>query len=146
MRSRILSVFLLEAFQQAAWAAASGYVPKAAELREAPSASARAIAQLPGKRAVEILGRNGSWVRIQAGDNVGWVRTIDVRFESPPAAKSATARAKSSSASGVRGFSEDDLLAGTPSPDEMEKFKRMALPAREAATFARSAGLKPRKQ
>ena len=70
-----------------------------------------------------------------------------VRLIAAPSRRIAVvARVKSASDSGIRGFSEEELLAGTPSRNELDKLKRFSVAAEDATGFARSAGLRPRQQ
>lgn len=145
MRSPIVGLVLLAIIAAPAFAGESGYATKAVDLQETPAPGARVVAKLPKKQPLEILDRNGSWARVRAATVTGWMRTIDLRFDAA-AGKIATVRVKSSTDSGIRGFSEEELLAGSPGSGELDKFKRMAISAKDASGFARAAGLKSRKQ
>lgn len=147
MRSRIFLLLLLAIPAFATHAGDIGYVPKAIDLLDRPAADAKRVNRLVKLQPVEVIGRNGNWASIKAGAVSGWIRMIDVRLTVAPTRRSAAAaRVKSASDSGIRGFSEEELLAGTPSRDELDKLKRYGIAAKDATSFARSAGLKPRKQ
>lgn len=146
MRSRIFLLFLLACVCAGASAGERGHVPKPTDLLDAPSASARPVAKLAGKQTIEILGRNGSWTRVQVGAASGWVRAIDVRLDLVAAARPSPVRVKPISESGIRGFSEEELLAASPGTGEVDKLKRMGVTAKDAIVFARGIGLKARKQ
>lgn len=47
---------------------------------------------------------------------------------------------------GIRGFSEDELLVGAPNLAEGDKLRRFGVAARDVASFARAANLRPRTQ
>ena len=147
MRSRIFLLLLLAMPAFGAQAGDAGYVPKAIDLLDRPAPDAKPVAQLAKQQPVEVIGRNGSWVNVKAGARSGWIRMTDVRLNTVPSRWIATvARVKSKSDSGIRGFSEEELLAGTPSRSELDKLKRYSVAAKESTGFAQSAGLKPRKQ
>ena len=74
------------------------------------------------------------------------MRMIDVRLNPSPARKIAVAAAKSPTNSGIRGFSEEELLVGAPNQAESERLQRVGVSVRDAANFARAANLRPRQQ
>ena len=115
-----------------------------AEVRERPAESARVVGRLAKKQKVDVLARQGNWTRIRGPNASGWVRLLDVRFDAPPAGAVSTARVRSGRGDGIRGFSEEDLLAGTPGHSELGKLKKYAVTPRDASSFARGAGLKAR--
>lgn len=146
-RSRIFLLFLLATPVFAVHAGDAGYVPKAMDLLDRPTAGAKPVGRLVKQQPVEVIGRNGSWVNVTAGARSGWIRMIDVRLNATPSRQAATvAHVKPATDAGIRGFSEEELLAGTPSRSELDKLKRFGVAVKDAAGFARSAGLKPRKQ
>lgn len=146
-RRRIcLICFLLAATATRAFAGEPGYAPKPVDLLDGPSASAHVVARLAKKQAVEIVGRSGSWTHLRADTATGWVKTIDVRLTLAAASRMPLARVKSPTDSGIRGFSEEELLGGSSGTGELGKLKQFGSTAKDAVGFARAAGLKPRKQ
>jgi SH3 domain-containing protein len=147
MRGWIFLPFLFAVCAEAVALGDAGYLPKAVDLLDAPVENAKVVAKLARKQSAEVLARSGSWTRIRAGNASGWVKTIELRLNSPvQTAKPVVPRVKSSSHSGVRGFSEDDLLSGSSTPVAMDQLKHLGISAKDATTFARSAGLKARKR
>lgn len=145
MGKRILPVLLFAILAMPAQAGESGFASKAADVLEHSAANARAVARIAKQQPLEILGRNGSWAQVKAGAASGWVRLLDVRYDAPSRAAPA-AGVKPFADNGIRGFSEDDLLAGTPGRGEPDKLNLYNVPAKDAAGFARTAGLKARRQ
>ncbi|MEO8004690.1 MAG: hypothetical protein ABI771_07275 [Betaproteobacteria bacterium] len=146
MRGWILLPFLIGVCANVVAGGESGYLPKAADLLDGPVAGAKVVAKLSSKQSAEILVRKGSWTRIRTGNASGWVRTIDLRLDAPLQTAKPAPRAKSSSHSGIRGFSEEDLFSGSSAPVAMDRLKHPGISAKDAAVFARSAGLKARKR
>jgi hypothetical protein len=146
LRSRILLLSLLAIPALAAQAGDAGFIPKAIDLLDRPAADAKPVAKLVKSQAVEVIGRNGSWANIKAGAKNGWIRMIDVRLNPSPGRKIAAAPAKAPNNSGIRGFSEEELLVGAPNQAESERLKRIGVSVRDAANFARVANLRPRQQ
>ena len=146
MRGRLLLLFLLAMPAIAAHAGDAGYVSKAVDLLDRPAADGKPLTKLVRQQPVEIIGRNGSWAHIKVGAGSGWLRMIDVRLNPSPARKIAVTAAKSPTNSGIRGFSEEELLVGAPNQAESERLQRVGVSVREAVNFARTANLQPRKQ
>jgi hypothetical protein len=146
MRGWILLPFLLAVCADVVAGGESGYLPKSVDLLEGPLAGAKVVAKLSSKQSADILGRSGSWTRIRARNAIGWVRTIDLRLDEPPRTEKPALRAKAASHSGIRGFSEEDLFSGSSAPVAMDQLKHLGISPKDAATFARSAGLKARKR
>jgi hypothetical protein len=145
MGRRILPALLFAALAGNAQAADPGYAARDAELRERPADSARIVGRLTKKQKVEVLARQGNWTQVRGATAAGWVRLLDVRFDAPPASALPAARVRPLKDDGIRGFSEEDLLAGVPGHSETGKLKKYAVTARDANGFARGAGLKARK-
>lgn len=140
-----LAVFLIALPVYPVFAAESGFASRAADLRERPADAARATGKLTKKQPLQVLAREGNWARVSAGSANGWVRLIDVRLDPPKGKALPLNRAKSAKDSGVRGFSEEELLGGTPGHSEVDRLKMFAVAAKDANGYARGAGLKARK-
>jgi hypothetical protein len=145
MGKRILPVLLFAILAFPARAGESGFAAKAADVLDRPAANARPVARIAKQQPLEILGRNGSWLQVKTGAGSGWVRLLDVRF-SAPANTAPAARARVPSDKGIRGFSEEELLAGTPGRGELDKLNLYSVPPKDAIGFARASGLKARRQ
>lgn len=145
MGKRILPVLLFALLAFPAQAGEPGYASRPAEVLDQPANGARAIARLAKQQPLEILVRSGNWVRVKAGRAIGWVRLLDVRYNAPSGIAPA-ARTKPPADNGIRGFSEEDLIAGTPGRGEIEKLNLYGVPAKDAVSFARASGLKARQQ
>jgi hypothetical protein len=145
MGSRIAAVILFAAIALPAQAAEPGYAARETDLRERPVESARVTGRLAKAQKVEVLARQGNWLQVKTASASGWIRLLDARFEAPPASALAVARGRPSKDDGIRGFSEEDLLAGAPGFTELGKLKKYALTAKDAGSFAKGAGLSARK-
>ena len=149
MGSRISLLILFAAFCLPAEGGDAGYAAKAVDLLERPGSQAGVVTKLAKRQPVEIIGRDGSWAKAKSGNATGWVRLADLRLkvamskspESPPARPNPR-----KNDTGIRGFSEEELLVGAPNQAEGEKLRRIGVAARDAAIFARAANLKPRQQ
>lgn len=133
----------------AAFAQEAGYTLRATEVKARPFLDAENVGQLPEKAQVSILTRQGGWSQVRAGDTQGWVRLLSLRFGNIDPKKNQTALAATTIGfgrprpgagptvtTGVRGFSEEDLKAAKPNPDEVKKMEGFALPAAAAAQYA----------
>ena len=145
MGKRTLPFLLLVFLALQAQAGESGFAAKVVDVLDRPVPNATVVTRLVKQQPVEILGRNGSWAQVKSGAASGWVRLLDVRFNVPEKIAPA-ARAKPLGDNGIRGFSEEDLLAGTPSRGELEKLSFYSVQIKDALGFARASGLKARRQ
>ena len=149
MNCRAYWFFLLTFLCLPARGADAGYAVRAIDLVEQPAAQSRVVTRLAKKQSVEIIGREGNWVRARAGSATGWVRLGALRLDAAPSKVAAPAARRAPAAardSGIRGFSEEELLVGAPNQVEGERLRRLGVSARDAASFARAANLKPRQQ
>lgn len=150
MARGIIFLFLIAAACMPAQGADAGYAAKAVDLLELPGSQGKVVMKLAKRQPVEILGRDGSWAHAKSGNITGWVRLADLRLSvvasKAPAAPSARANPGKKNDTGIRGFSEEELLVGAPNQAEGEKLRRLGVPAKDAASFARAGNLKPRQQ
>ncbi len=149
----------------AAYAAEIGYTYKATDLKKEAFVDADTVGTLPEKTSVEILTRQGAWMKIKTpdGKQQGWVRMLSVKLGSPDQ-KSAggtgggsllsalgfggkpQAGGTSQVTTGVRGFSEEDLKNAKPNPGEVEKMKGFSVTKDDAAQLADAGKLVAREQ
>lgn len=147
MIGRISLLIVLASCCLSAQGADPGYAAKAIDLLERPDSQARIAAKLAKKQPLEIIGRDGSWANVKAGNATGWVRLADLRLNVAIVAAPNPRRENSGTKdTGIRGFSEEELLVGAPNQTESERLKRMGVSARDAVNFARAANLRPRQQ
>lgn len=145
---RYCGVLLALTIAAGAQAADKGYTLREVEVKAKPFLDAQAVGKLPEKTPVTVLSRQGGWTQIQAGKVEGWVRLLNVRLGSADPAKNDTSflaalgvgKQRSSSGptvtTGVRGFSEEDLKAAKPSPEELKKMDGNAVGGDAAQAFA----------
>jgi hypothetical protein len=125
-----------------------GYAPKLVEVRERPASDARVTGRLEGHAAIDVLSRQAGWLQIKGSFGTGWAALGRVRLGvAQPRTQGATAQAPTTAQrSGIRGFSEEELLTASSNPSAAEQVKRIAPQSVHAREFAASAGLKPRRQ
>ena len=159
MRTLLRLAALLACLIPAAYAAETGYTLKATEIKDNPFLDANTVATLPEKTVVEIVTRQGAWMKVKTPDakQQGWIRMLSVRLGSPDqkpqsggggsllSALGIGSRPKPSTNStvttGVRGFSEEDLANAKPNAAEVEKMKGFAATPEEANKLAGSGKL-----
>jgi hypothetical protein len=147
MIGRIFLLIVLASCRLSAQAADAGYAAKAIDLLERPSPQARSAARLDKKQPLQIIARDGSWANVKAGNATGWARLADLRLDVAKVAAPTPRREHSATKdSGIRGFSEEELLVGAPNQAESERLKHLGVSVRDAVDFARAANLRPRQQ
>lgn len=147
MKVRHFLPVLLVTLAVPAPAAESGFAAKASDVLERPVPGSRVIGRIGKKQGIEILARSGGWAKIAAGGASGWVAAGDLRLAPRRTATSAPpARATGGRDTGIRGFSEEELMVGAPNRIEAGKLKAYAASAKDAANFARIANLRQRQQ
>ena len=147
MGNRIFLLLLSAAFCLPAQGADKAYAAKAVDLLDRPASQAKLVAKLAKRQPVEIIGRDGSWAQAKTGNATGWVRLADLRMYAATSKLPTPDRSKPpKNDTGIRGFSEEELLVGAPNLVEGEKLRRLGVTARDAASFARAGNLKPRLQ
>ena len=140
-----------------AHAAETGYTLKATDVKDNPFLDATTVATLPEKTTVEIVTRQGAWMKVRTTDakQQGWIRMLSVRLGNPDqkpqsggnllSSLGISSRPRPSTNStvttGVRGFSEEDLANAKPNAAEVEKLQSFAATPEEAAKLAMSGKL-----
>jgi hypothetical protein len=134
---------------------------RAAELREAPAESARAVAVLPAQSAVTRLGeRRGPWIEVRSGTGAtGWVHMFDVgRADGSASSGNAATGAlrgltnlfskgggqrvvTPTATIGIRGLGAEDLAQATPNMQAVGQMEALRQSERQAREFAREAAL-----
>ncbi len=101
---------------------------------------AATLASLPQGAAVEVLQRRGAWTQVKSGAQTGWVRMLNLRFDTQggaapansggnPLGALASLGRKSNSGTetnAVRGINEEDLKNAQPNPAAFQKMTSLA--------------------
>jgi hypothetical protein len=131
-----------------AFADEKGFTLREVEVKAKPFLDAAAVGKVPEKTAITVTERQGGWAKIKVGATVGWVRLLTVRLGNPDPGKNDSAflatlgvgkqrsAAGSTAATGVRGFSEEDLTAAKPDPEQLARMDGFAVTGATAAGFA----------
>lgn len=120
----------------------------ATDLYADSQSDAATLASLPQGAAVEVLQRRGAWTQVKASGQTGWVRMLNLRFDTQgaaapansggnPLASLASLGRKSNSGTetnAVRGINEEDLNNAQPNP---AAFQQMTALASDKATAQR---------
>ncbi len=139
--------------------AAPGVALKDENVLSKPSAASAAVGKMTKGMAVDIVAKQGGWLRIKAGKAQGWVRLLSVRAGSGGAggnglagvagvAGAATRKSDPSrvvAVAGVRGLNEEDLKGAKFNAAEMAKLEGYAVSKAQSQAFAQKSGLKAQK-
>lgn len=135
----------------AAWAA-PGTVLRNEKLYSQPSASARVAGSVAKGASVDILAKQGGWLRVTSGKSTGWIRLLSVRAGAGGAGGvgvgdvvgAATTKSDPSrvvAVAGLRGLNEEDLKRAQYNADEVARLGAVSVSPAQARSFAGQAGL-----
>ncbi len=132
--------------------AASGTVLRNEKLYAKPSATAAATGSVAKGANVEVLSRQGGWLRVSAGRTTGWIRLLSVRVGGGGSGGAglgdvvgvATTRSDPSrvvAVAGLRGLNDEDLKQAHFNAEELQRLDALAVSAAQASHFATEGGL-----
>lgn len=154
LRGALLATLLLAA---AGAHAEGGAALKADEIKAEPFRDAQAVGKLATGDKVEIVGKQGGWLRVKSAKGNGWVRMLSIHrgdVRKPAAGGEvagllglASGRAGTGqvvATTGVRGLNEEQLKAAKYNEAEMKLLQSFASSRQEAQAFAAKGKLVPR--
>lgn len=136
----------------------SGIALKADTLRGEPYADAKTVGKLARGDKVDILSKQGAWLKIKAPKSSGWVRLLSIKRGSASTSNAAGEAAgvldlasgragtgKVVATTGVRGLNEEELKAAKFDEQQVIKLEAASISLEQAQQFASAGGLKARK-
>jgi len=134
-----------------AWAA-PGTALRNEKLYSQPSSSAKVVGSVAKGASVNILAKQGGWLRVTSGKTTGWIRLLSVRAGAGGLGKAgvgdvvgaATTRSDPSrvvAVAGLRGLNDEDLKQAKFNADELARLDALNVTAAQARSFARQSGL-----
>lgn len=148
----LLLLATLQISSPPALAAEAGIALKADSLRAEPYADAKTVGSFVKNEKLQILGKQGAWLKVKTAKTTGWVRLLSVKRGTSTATGStsgalsvASGRAGTGqvvATTGVRGLSEQDLKSAKFSEEQINKLESQTLSASQGKQFADAGGLK----
>ena len=134
-----------------AWAA-PGTVLRNEKLYSQPSASAKVAGSVAKGARVNILAKQGGWLRVTSGKTTGWIRLLSVRAGAGGLGRAglgdvvgaATTKSDPSrvvAVAGLRGLNEEDLKQAKFNADELERLEALKVTTMQARNHAGQSGL-----
>ena len=126
--------------------AAPGVLILESELRAQPFSDAPSLAMLKRDLRIDIVRRDGGWIELSAGSDRGWVRALNVRYETP---SMPSTRADPGIGTDARKpipaltFDDEALRAVSPNAAALAGLAAYAASADDARKFALDAKLVP---
>jgi hypothetical protein len=129
---------------------------KPVALKETAASDSKTVASLPANTTVNLMKREGAWVQLGSGSDVGWAKLFDIRLASAQTAPAkgggglgevlglASGQRSASVTTGVRGLDEDQLVKAQPNPPEFQKLVAFQVTKEQAQQFAAAGKLTPR--
>lgn len=132
--------------------AAPGTVLRNERLYSQPSSGSAVAATVAKGTSVNILSKQGGWLRVTAGRTTGWMRLLSVRAGAGGvggagigdvfgAATSKSDPSRVVAVAGLRGLNDEDLKQAKYDADEMSRLEALQQTASQAEKFASQAGL-----
>jgi hypothetical protein len=145
------AVLLLCTASASVWAA-PGTVLRNESLYSQPTAGAKVTASVAKGASVDILAKQGGWLRVTAGRSTGWIRLLSVRAgagglggagigDVVGAATTKSDPSRVVAVAGLRGLNEEDLKKAQFNPDELARLQAMSVSPAQARSYASQAGL-----
>ena len=131
---------------------------KAVELKAKAASDAKTIASLPANTTVDLVKREGAWVQLKSGKDLGWAKLFDIRLASAQTSPAKGSAGKNigdtvgllsgargaSVTTGVRGLDEDMLRRAVPSAEQYNLLVSYASTKAQAQAFGKAGNLQPR--
>jgi hypothetical protein len=148
MPAAVLALYVATA---SAWAA-PGTVLRDEKLYSQPTSGSSVTASVVKGAGVEILDKQGGWLRVTAGKSTGWIRLLSVRAGAGglggvgvgDVVGAATTRSDPSrvvAVAGLRGLNDEDLKKATFNADELARLDTFKATPSQARSFASQSGL-----
>ncbi len=133
--------------------AAPGTVLRNDKLYSQPSAASKQAGSVAKGASVDILAKQGGWLRVTSGKSTGWIRLLSVRAGAGglggaglgDVVGAATTRSDPSrvvAVAGLRGLNDEDLKQARFNGAELAKLNTWQATPAQARGFAAQAGLK----
>ena len=143
-------------FSACAVAAENGTALKADEIKSEPFRDAKTVASLASGDKVEILGKDGGWLKVKSAKGSGWVHMLSIRKGDARKGSGdasgllglASGRAgtgKVVSTTGIRGLNEEELKTAKFNAQELKLAESYATSRADAQKFAAQGKLAARK-
>lgn len=132
--------------------AAPGTVLRSETLYSQPSASSAVAGSAAKGSAVEIIAKQGGWLRVSAGRSTGWIRLLSVRAgagglggaglgDVVGAAATRSDPSRVVAVAGLRGLNDEDLKQARFSDSELVRLDAWKVTPVQARAFAGQSGL-----
>ena len=132
--------------------AAPGTVLRDEKLYSQPNATSTVAGSAAKGASVNILAKQGGWLRVTAGKSTGWIRLLSVRAgagglggagvaDVVGAATTKSDPSKVVAVAGLRGLNDEELKQAKFNADELARLDAMGVTTTQARSFAAQSGL-----
>ena len=130
---------------------------RAVDLKARAASDAKTIASLPINTSVDLVRREGAWVQLRSGKDLGWAKLFDIRLAGATTGPTkggsnslgdvlglASGQRGASVTTGVRGLDEDMLRRAQPNAAEFDKLVSYASTKEQVDAFLKAGNLQTR--
>lgn len=132
--------------------AAPGTVLRNDKLYSQPNAASKVAANVPKGASVDIVAKQGGWLRVNSGKSTGWIRLLSVRAgagglggaglgDVVGAATTKSDPSRVVAVAGLRGLNDEDLKQAKFNGEELAKLNAWQATPAQVRNFAAQAGL-----
>jgi hypothetical protein len=132
--------------------AAPGTVLRTEKIYSEPASTAKVTASVAKGTSVDILAKQGGWLRVKTEHATGWIRLLSVRAgvgglggagvgDVVGAATTRSDPTRVVAVAGLRGLNDEDLKRAQFNAAELARLDALKVTAAEARSFARQSGL-----
>jgi hypothetical protein len=130
---------------------------RAVDLKARAASDAKTVASLPVNTNVDLVRREGAWVQLRSGKDLGWAKLFDIRLAGANTGSAkgggnslgdvlglASGQRGASVTTGVRGLDEDMLRRAQPNQAEFDKLVSYASTKEQVDAFLKAGNLQTR--
>ena len=157
MRGCLTLLFLVVVLAASGAGAEPATTIRSVDLKVRAASDAKTVASLPVNTSVDLVRREGAWVQLRSGKDLGWAKLFDIRLAGANTGSAkgggnslgdvlglASGQRGASVTTGVRGLDEDMLRRAQPNQAEFDRLVSYASTKEQVDAFLKAGNLQTR--